>query len=330
MTPVFIFSLPRAGSTLLQRMLMGHPRVTSASEPWLLLPIAYMLPNEDGEIVGPYDHRLAQKAISDLAQCLPNKEAGYWRAAADFAGSIYSELSGEDATYFVDKTPRYYLIIPQIRMMFPEAKFIFLFRNPLAVVASIVETWGGGRFGQFYQNHVDLYSGPKLLMEGCSALGDSAISVHYEDLVSNPEVELSRILDYLKLDEGKMGLQLQPGERLKGRLGDRTGINKYNQVTTQSMDSWVGTYNTHVRRWFTKRYLKTIGDDVLSSMGYSREELLAVLHESEGRVTPGVLDAIDLIRVRVYQVLTSDSSWRALRKVLIPGNLMWRGTGSKE
>jgi hypothetical protein len=35
---VFLISLPRAGSTLLQRLLMGHPLVASCGEPWLALP----------------------------------------------------------------------------------------------------------------------------------------------------------------------------------------------------------------------------------------------------------------------------------------------------
>ncbi|MBT8101022.1 MAG: sulfotransferase, partial [Gammaproteobacteria bacterium] len=39
--PVFLLSLPRSGSTLLQRMLMTHPAISSVPEPWLLLPIFY-------------------------------------------------------------------------------------------------------------------------------------------------------------------------------------------------------------------------------------------------------------------------------------------------
>ena len=38
-TPVFIFSLPRSGSTLTQRVLTAHDGVASAAEPWVLLPL---------------------------------------------------------------------------------------------------------------------------------------------------------------------------------------------------------------------------------------------------------------------------------------------------
>ena len=50
------------------------------------------------------------------------------------------------ATYFLDKTPPYAHFLPELAQTFPEAKFIALWRNPLAVVASIVETFCDGRW----------------------------------------------------------------------------------------------------------------------------------------------------------------------------------------
>ena len=37
--PVFLLSLPRSGSTLLQRLLAVSPEVATAPEPWFLLPL---------------------------------------------------------------------------------------------------------------------------------------------------------------------------------------------------------------------------------------------------------------------------------------------------
>ena len=52
-SPIFIFSLPRAGSTLLQRVLMGHPEIASIAEPWLLLPLMYVQ-KEHGVLAIPF------------------------------------------------------------------------------------------------------------------------------------------------------------------------------------------------------------------------------------------------------------------------------------
>ena len=39
--PIFIFSLPRAGSTLVQRVLAAHDDIATTSEPWILLPFLF-------------------------------------------------------------------------------------------------------------------------------------------------------------------------------------------------------------------------------------------------------------------------------------------------
>ena len=60
--------------------------------------------------------------------------------------TLYSQAAEDGASYFLDKTPPYAHFLPELARTFPEAKFIALWRNPLAVVASIVETFCGGRW----------------------------------------------------------------------------------------------------------------------------------------------------------------------------------------
>jgi len=47
-SPIFILSLLRAGSTLLQRILMGHKDIASVTEPWFLLPFVDSEVRADG------------------------------------------------------------------------------------------------------------------------------------------------------------------------------------------------------------------------------------------------------------------------------------------
>jgi hypothetical protein len=39
--PIFIFSVSRSGSTLVQRVIAAHNGVATVSEPWILLPYLY-------------------------------------------------------------------------------------------------------------------------------------------------------------------------------------------------------------------------------------------------------------------------------------------------
>ena len=126
--PIFLFSLPRSGSTLLQRLLAGHPDIMTVSEPWLLLPFCYAVKPEG--LFSEYNHGWAAKALNEFILGLPNQELDYYKVLNRFALALYGGANKNNALYFLDKTPRYYLIIPQIVEIFPEAKFIFLFRNP--------------------------------------------------------------------------------------------------------------------------------------------------------------------------------------------------------
>lgn len=68
-TPVFLFSLPRAGSTLVQRILASHPAIAATAEPWFLLPLLSTYANI--EVSAEYVHRAAKAGISDFVNTLP-------------------------------------------------------------------------------------------------------------------------------------------------------------------------------------------------------------------------------------------------------------------
>ena len=59
-------SQPRAGSTLLQRIIAGHPRVQTSAEPWLMLHPAYALEAAGHE--AEYGASLAHAALVDFLE----------------------------------------------------------------------------------------------------------------------------------------------------------------------------------------------------------------------------------------------------------------------
>ena len=62
--PIFIFSLPRAGSTLIQRVLMSNKDICSVAEPWILLPQIYALKGEGS--LSEYSSLTSFIAMSDF------------------------------------------------------------------------------------------------------------------------------------------------------------------------------------------------------------------------------------------------------------------------
>ena len=141
--PIFLFSISRSGSTLIQRIIAAHDGVATTSEPWLLLPYAYTLRPQG--VDAEYVHPLMVAAIEDFCKELPRGEEDYLAELRRFSLDLYEKAAGEGATHFLDKSPPYCLVAEEIMRLFPEAKFVFLWRNTLSVLASMIETWGPWR-----------------------------------------------------------------------------------------------------------------------------------------------------------------------------------------
>lgn len=276
-TPLFLFSLPRSGSTLAQRILAAHEPIATASEPWVLLPYLYTL--RRGGMYAEYNHGSLVDAIEDFCDVLPAGREDYLAEIREFALRLYGKASPDGTRYFLDKTPRYHLISEEIIAAFPEARFVVLWRNPLAVVASIIETWSGGRWN-LYRFKVDLFEGIESLVRTCERHGDNIHAVRYEDLVANPRETWEGVFRYLGLPFDPSATEQFSGVKLSGRMGDVTGTGKYSKVSGGSLEGWKRTLNNPFRKAWCRRYLRWIGRGRLSLMGYDLDALLADLDSS--------------------------------------------------
>ena len=269
---IFLISLPRSGSTLLQKMLTVSETISSVSEPWIMLPIGHLFKENGSSTV--YSHKTAFFAIQDFIDRLPEKEEDFFECIRNFITSLYQKIpSGENAKYFLDKTPRYYLIMDLLIKIFPDAKFIILYRNPLEVLASILTTWHGNKF-TLYRHYVDIFYGPVALTEGHFLVRNNSISTNYNNLVLSPEHELKRICNYLDILYEERMIRDYKKVNLKGMMGDQIGINNYNRINIDSLLKWKEVLNTEFRKRFAKRYVSTLGNDVLGYFDTSVDELI--------------------------------------------------------
>ena len=270
---IFLFSLPRCGSTLLQRILAGHRDITSVAEPWLLLPPFYAL--RPRGVRAEYEHASLAQAMRDLLEELPEGEKSYRRAVRDFSLSMYSQIASPEAAYFLDKTPRYSLIVEEIVETFPDAKFIFLWRNPLAMMASMLtlspSSWLVNEF------HEDLVRGLPNLLHCATELDDQCVEVRYEDFIHDPGQQLRLVMEYLGLEYEVDLLRTFDKITFKGSLGDRQSSEQYRQIDEEPLERWKSFLRTPIRKWWCRRYLKLIAGIGLESRGYDigslRQEL---------------------------------------------------------
>ncbi len=278
---VFVVSPPRAGSTLLQRMLGSHSQVATHPEPHLITPLAF-LGYHDRVDAAPYDHVNAAEAIRLFVDRLPRGEADYLDALRAYADHMYErmleKLGGER---FVDKTPAYALVLPFLTRLYPRARYVVLTRHPLAVFSSYANSFFQGdwatahRYNPLLERYVPAMA--RLLRERPVPLE----RVAYEELVRRPAETLARLFRFLGLPDEPEAVHY--GERFDGERhgpGDPMNVDRQGRPTGASLDKWVKELRADAsRRRLAEQMVARLAEEDLEAWGWPREQLWAPLRE---------------------------------------------------
>lgn len=147
--PVFVVSAPRAGSTLLFETLARRAGV-------------WTIGGESHGVYRAFPHLRAENDRLDsgslhqrhaTAETVELMSACFLALLKDHRERPFRSLpplSRPESVTFVEKTPRNALNIPFLLAVFPDARFIYLYRDPRQNIASLIEAWQLGlRTGRF-------------------------------------------------------------------------------------------------------------------------------------------------------------------------------------
>lgn len=195
---IFLTGVGRSGTTLLQGMLNAHSQITFPPETHFFKRyiLGYLtnnkLPSVDQLEKDPYLRRLDETTRNAIV----NKSYGSKEA---FQEAFLQIMQNEDAKVCGDKDTEYVRYLPHLKLLFPQAFFIHIKRDPRDVILSRLKTeWGGKRSLAFhvaeYQYYIKevIHLGPQLF-EG------RYLELRYEDLLEDPEKELNKLLRVLNL-----------------------------------------------------------------------------------------------------------------------------------
>jgi len=280
---VFLLSLPRAGSTLLQRLLIASGACRSVGEPSFLLRLL----GEGDPILraASYNEALVETAFEDLRGVWSGIDEAWREGVRELAMRVYRGIA-DGRPLVVDKTPRYSAIADELLATFPEARFVVLWRHPVAVAHSMSTTYRKGRWAP-ESFELDLCHGLERMRAVVEKAPERVHALRYEDLVARPEEELRRLGGFLGIEglEAAARAELQRGN--EGRLGDPTGVRKYDRVSTASVDAWEGAIRNWYRARWVRRYFDGERAEWLRSLGYEPPRAM-----SEGRVPLGLIDGV--------------------------------------
>jgi tetratricopeptide (TPR) repeat protein len=201
--PIFILGLPRSGSTLLEQVLASHSAVEGTAEL-------------------PYVGRLATSLGRHGAPGVRYPEVAPELDPARFAalGAEYLALARmhrrTGAPRFIDKMPNNFPNIGLIALMLPNAKIVDARRHPLDACLSCYRqlfakgqnfTYDLTEIGEYYLQY------QRMLDHWHAVLPGRVLTVQYEDVVSDFEPQVRRLLEFCGLPWEDACLRFYESER---------------------------------------------------------------------------------------------------------------------
>ena len=197
----FILSQPRSGSTLLRLQLNKEPNVISIPETHFFNfknKFKHLDPAKDPqqaiETWLTYFFVRRMELDLDLLRKDLNEGPLTWKKMFEstllhYAKKYHPEIIDP---IWVEKTPPHIFFKDDIRRMYPEARFIFLVRDPRAVVASTqnmsFSTTNVVTLSRSWQKSI------QYLEEN-----ERSLLIRYEDLVETPETILKKVYEFMEL-----------------------------------------------------------------------------------------------------------------------------------
>lgn len=243
--PLVIAALPRSGSTLLEQMLRGHPRIAAGGEFSPFVPLLEDLAEE----------------MTTMPAAGSAETDGVARARAAVSELLSRERAG--IRYLTEKSPVAFLYSGMLCGIYPGTRIIHLKRHPLdAALSQYMQSFAPGlgwtydlgtiaRYHTVYEQVMDAWG-------ECAA--PHILEVEYEALVHDAQAQLERVLRFCGLDWDPACLQF---ERRSGAVMTASGLQVREPLTRRSIGRW-------------RRYA--------SELGMLREELAAPIARHEERL----------------------------------------------
>ena len=260
---IFVVSQPRSGSTLFQSLLNNHPAIATLPETWLMLHLLAPVAQK------PLGDTMSLRAINNFLAALPPD--AYYPAVREMAYQLYGAAVTGEAHFFMDKTPRYYSILPELKKTFPNALTIILHRNPLAVLVSML-TSSRDSWAQLPFYKADLLDATQLLADA------PALHLHYEKLLENPR-SIAPVYEALSLEMPESFDFVRPEAAGENAVMGDMKIQKKSSIEAKNASKWLESLHDAQTWRFANDYLNYLGAELVEKLGYDFAELQGQLAE---------------------------------------------------
>lgn len=190
-TPIFIIGCPRSRTTVIGRCLQSHPMIS-----WLERESMFFLHLSD---ILKNLHRWGLWSLKE--KILEEELLAYLKWLSD--NVILKVIDSKPSSYFYcDHTPWYTNIIPFLKALYPNAKFIHVLRDPRPVITSLWKSYEQGRLwaGDSIKTRFDLW-----ISMTRNAIKErwnpNYLELNSEDLIIDADTFFSKIYDFLGIEK---------------------------------------------------------------------------------------------------------------------------------
>ena len=295
--PIFILGAHKSGTTLLRNVLDGHPQLSvipfeshifEVLGIWLENPyrISLRIKRKDrnefidsaienikhyNSLNNPYADAILKDLVDEdkfkkSLNCSGPMDTDKDRILAYFNAIVYA-LDMDLSKIFVEKSVENYEYACYLKKIFPNAKFVHVLRNPYANVVSL------RKYRQKSRNNyprldrvVETIKLSYYYAYKNSMLLDDYKVIKYEKLVSNPDIVVKEMADYLgiKFDD----ILLTPTSQSHAWKGNSTAEKAYESISRESVDKWIKDIYC-IEAKAINRYLSF----ALEAYGYKKETI---------------------------------------------------------
>lgn len=268
--PIFVVGMPRSGTTMLQHVLTRHPDVAIAPEThylnrWVRRYGHLDLARADhfGEFWEAFsshprfewldiDAEATRRRITDAGP--PTFRSVFAGVLAEYAASRGRSVAGE-------KTPGHYPHVDVLLEWFPDARVLFLVRDPRAVAASFATHTREWARRHGVDQVARRWATSAAIASGWSAEPRVEL-LRYEDLVGDQEASMKVVAEFLEIDLGHL---LATPERPDDRVWIHGSHDPRGDVSAGSVERWRDALSA--RQIALTEYLT---DEGMQRFGYER------------------------------------------------------------
>jgi tetratricopeptide (TPR) repeat protein len=227
--PIFLLGFPRSGTTLTDRMLDAHPALATLEERDTLIDLQR-------------DFVLAPDGLPRLGALDPSVQRAYRDAYRRRVADWIDPLPGVG---LVDKLPLHSISLPLINAVFPDARVIFVVRDPRDVCLScFMQSF---ELNEAMRHFLDLELTAEyycevmgLALSALERLPVHALTLRYEDLVQDTEGVCRSLLNFLDVAWDPVVLSWH-----QSQAGRQIDTPSYRQVSRPIYRSAVGRWRRY-------------------------------------------------------------------------------------